>query len=98
MDQSPFNARWQAKLLQTFGPAAARVLRIWGGAKEWFGGVFGKNRGKSRSERKSSRQNVNLGQALKTLVHVQGLQMLVDGFFNASIVCCCSKKCTVYEM
>lgn len=85
--ESPFNAR-QAKLLQTFGPAAARVLRVYGGVKEWYGDVWGDKRkdGKSLREKRRRRQHVKLGQAIKTLVHVHGLQMLQDGVFNVGFL------------
>lgn len=70
------------KLMQTFGPAAARVLRVYSGIKEWIGGLFRPERRRERRQQRQRQQHVNLRRALKTLVHVHGLQMLRDGVFN----------------
>jgi hypothetical protein len=37
----------------------------------------------SHSEKRSSMTHVNLGRILKTLVHVHGVQMLLNGVYNA---------------
>jgi aarF domain-containing kinase len=86
------------KLLQSFGPAAAGLLRAYGGFKEqvdsfaWslqragakVGNLFSKEEQRVllKGRPKRSTSNVNIGRALKTLTYVHGLQMIKDGVFN----------------
>lgn len=75
-----FNPR-RAKLLQTVGPVAAAVLRVVGGAREWFASKTDDDISNYNQKARRHRK-VNVGRALKTLVHVQGLQLLRDGVMN----------------
>jgi predicted unusual protein kinase regulating ubiquinone biosynthesis (AarF/ABC1/UbiB family) len=89
----------QAKLLQVGGPFAVQVLRTLGGAKEFVDNVTFKLQtigGKltraltpsdgihtTRTAPQANGRQVDLSRALKVLVHVHGLQLIKDGFFNA---------------
>jgi len=83
LERRAFSAR-KARLMQSFGPPVAAVLRVLGGFKEWCGDVLGHRKlsWKQKVELRKTRSHVNLGRALKTLVHVHGLQMLKDGVLN----------------
>ena len=86
------------KLLQTVGPTAARLFRAFAGMKERVEDVttslqttgarvrlalIGGNADSARNaSRKQKTARFNLGRAIKTLVHVHGLQMIKDGVFN----------------
>lgn len=82
--QAAFSVR-QAKMLQQFGPALAGILRVVGAIKEWWGErVMGNDHMAVTSSlmKQQQQQHVNLGRALKTMVHVHGLQLLKDGVMN----------------
>lgn len=80
------------QLLQAVGPFAARLFRVYAGLRERVeiatyslrhGFVGGESNETSVSKRKSqTKSRINLGRAIKTLVHVHGLQMIKDGVFN----------------
>jgi predicted unusual protein kinase regulating ubiquinone biosynthesis (AarF/ABC1/UbiB family) len=86
------------RLLQTFGPTGVRLFRAFAGIKESLEDVAVSCRVAGAKIRNSltrreidaahvtskrrQRSHVNLGRAIKTLVHVHGLQMIKDGVFN----------------
>ena len=85
------------KLLQAVGPTAASVFRAFAGLKERLEdaaisvktagsrarhALIGGRAESSQTIKKEKRSRVNIGRAIKTLVHVHGLQMIKDGIFN----------------
>ena len=86
------------RLLQTFGPTGVRLFRAFAGIKERIEDVAiscqvsgtklrnsltGSETDAARvASKRRQRSRVNLGRAIKTLVHVHGLQMIKDGVFN----------------
>jgi len=85
------------KLLQTFGPTAASIFRAFAGMKERLEdatislqtagsrvkhALMGGKGESIQPRKKRKRSRINLGRAIKTLVHVHGLQMIKDGVFN----------------
>lgn len=85
-------------LLQSVGPLAARLFRVFAGMREHVEdaalslqttgsrvryALSGSNVHQTQiARRKRTRSRVNLGRAIKTLVQVHGLQMIKDGVFN----------------
>jgi predicted unusual protein kinase regulating ubiquinone biosynthesis (AarF/ABC1/UbiB family) len=87
------------KILNAFGPSAAMMLRAYASARDSienaaiaavkFGSKLrvGLNNHDILSDdvqsKKKKKANVNLGRALKTMVHVHGIQLLLGGTYNA---------------
>ena len=89
----------QMKLLNIFGPSATSLLRTYASIRDSIGNAaisvvkFGSKLRVGRSveaglvvdpaAKKKKKTNVNLGRAIKTLVHVHGIQMLLGSAYNS---------------
>mmetsp|Transcript_8318 Transcript_8318/g.13704 ORF Transcript_8318/g.13704 Transcript_8318/m.13704 type:complete len:592 (+) Transcript_8318:197-1972(+) len=89
----------QMKIMNVLGPSATAMLRTYASVRDGFENAaisvvkFGSRLGRNDNEvgliadttaaKKKKKINVNLGRALKTLVHVHGIQMLLSGTYNA---------------
>jgi len=87
----------QMKIMNVLGPSATALLRTYASMRDGienaaislvkFGSKLMKdNEGglvADSAAKKKKKVNVNLGRALKTLVHVHGIQMILSGTYNA---------------
>eukprot|EP00584_Thalassiosira_punctigera_P005995 CAMPEP_0172544322 /NCGR_PEP_ID=MMETSP1067-20121228/14505_1 /TAXON_ID=265564 ORGANISM="Thalassiosira punctigera, Strain Tpunct2005C2" /NCGR_SAMPLE_ID=MMETSP1067 /ASSEMBLY_ACC=CAM_ASM_000444 /LENGTH=610 /DNA_ID=CAMNT_0013330861 /DNA_START=181 /DNA_END=2013 /DNA_ORIENTATION=- len=87
------------KILNLFGPTASAAIRTYASVKDGmenaaisfakFGSRLRMGRGQDNlalvadGGQNKKKANVNLGRALKTLVHVHGIQLLLSGTYNA---------------
>jgi hypothetical protein len=86
----------QMKIMNVFGPSATALLRTYASMRDGIENAaisivkFGSKLGQKdigliadSAAKKKKKVNVNLGRALKTLVHVHGIQMILSGTYNA---------------
>eukprot|EP00985_Skeletonema_marinoi_P029871 scaffold29432_cov153-Skeletonema_marinoi.AAC.4 len=86
------------KIMNVLGPSATTLLRTYASVRDGIENAaisvvkFGSKLGRKDNEvgliadsavKKKKKINVNLGRALKTLVHVHGIQMILSGTYNA---------------
>ncbi len=86
------------KIMNVLGPSATTLLRTYASVRDGIENAaisfikFGSKLGRKDNEveliadtaaKKKKKINVNLGRALKTLVHVHGVQMILSGTYNA---------------
>eukprot|EP00523_Entomoneis_sp_CCMP467_P018142 CAMPEP_0168819122 /NCGR_PEP_ID=MMETSP0726-20121227/8122_1 /TAXON_ID=265536 /ORGANISM="Amphiprora sp., Strain CCMP467" /LENGTH=640 /DNA_ID=CAMNT_0008871495 /DNA_START=178 /DNA_END=2100 /DNA_ORIENTATION=- len=69
--------------LQKTAPVWTRLFRAYAGIRDRLESGLSRNNHNNNEETSSRAPRVNLARALKTLVHVHGLQMLLDGTYNA---------------